>query len=67
VLAFRSRSGAWKHADLSIAWYAFACWALRLRYFLVGYVLIYVFAVKLGWLPVQLHADREGLWPGWRA
>ena len=32
--------------------------------FLVGYVLIYVFAVKLGWLPVQGYTPiREGLWP----
>jgi peptide/nickel transport system permease protein len=32
--------------------------------FLVGYVLIYVFAVKLGWLPVQGYKPiAEGLWP----
>jgi peptide/nickel transport system permease protein len=32
--------------------------------FLVGYVLIYLFAVKLGWLPVQGYVPiREGLWP----
>ena len=32
--------------------------------FLVGYVLIYVFAVKLGWLPVQGYRPiAEGLWP----
>ena len=32
--------------------------------FLVGYVLIYVFAVKLGWLPVQGYRPiGEGLWP----
>jgi len=32
--------------------------------FLIGYVLIYLFAVKLGWLPVQGYVPiREGLWP----
>ena len=32
--------------------------------FLVGYVLIYVFAVKLGWLPVQGYRPiAEGVWP----
>ena len=32
--------------------------------FLVGYVLIYVFAVKLGWLPVQGYRPiADGVWP----
>ena len=42
----------------------FAVLGFAIPVFLVGYVLIYVFAVKLGWLPVQGYAPiREGLWP----
>ncbi|HEX4892198.1 MAG TPA: ABC transporter permease [Hyphomicrobiaceae bacterium] len=32
--------------------------------FLIGYVLIYIFAMKLGWLPVQGYVPiSQGLWP----
>jgi peptide/nickel transport system permease protein len=32
--------------------------------FVVGYALVYVFAMKLGWLPVQGYVPiRDGLWP----
>ena len=32
--------------------------------FVVGYLLAYVFALKLGWLPVQgFHTLRHGFWP----
>ncbi|MEA2876048.1 MAG: peptide/nickel transport system permease protein [Hyphomicrobiales bacterium] len=42
----------------------FAVLGFAIPVFLVGYVLIYIFAVKLGWLPVQGYAPiREGLWP----
>jgi peptide/nickel transport system permease protein len=43
---------------------SFAVLGFAMPVFLVGYVLIYVFAVKLGWLPVQGYTPiREGLWP----
>ena len=42
----------------------FAVLGFAMPVFLVGYVLIYLFAVKLGWLPVQGYVPiREGLWP----
>jgi len=42
----------------------FAVMGFAMPVFLVGYVLIYVFAVKLGWLPVQGYRPiAEGLWP----
>jgi peptide/nickel transport system permease protein len=42
----------------------FAVLGFAMPVFLVGYVLIYIFAVKLGWLPVQGYQPiREGLWP----
>ncbi len=42
----------------------FAVLGFAIPVFLVGYVLIYIFAVKLGWLPVQGYTPiREGLWP----
>jgi len=42
----------------------FAVLGFAMPVFLVGYVLIYVFAVKLGWLPVQGYTPiRAGLWP----
>jgi peptide/nickel transport system permease protein len=41
----------------------FAVLGFAIPVFLVGYVLIYIFAVKLGWLPVQGYTPiREGLW-----
>jgi peptide/nickel transport system permease protein len=43
---------------------SFAVMGFAMPVFLIGYVLIYVFAVKLGWLPVQGYTPiREGLWP----
>ncbi len=43
---------------------SFSVLGFAMPVFLVGYVLIYVFAVKLGWLPVQGYVPiREGLWP----
>jgi peptide/nickel transport system permease protein len=43
---------------------AFAVLGFAMPVFLVGYLLIYVFAVKLGWLPVQGYRPlREGVWP----
>lgn len=42
----------------------FAVLGFAMPVFLIGYVLIYLFAVKLGWLPVQGYVPiREGLWP----
>jgi peptide/nickel transport system permease protein len=42
----------------------FAVMGFAMPVFLVGYVLIYIFAVKLGWLPVQGYAPiSEGLVP----
>jgi peptide/nickel transport system permease protein len=42
----------------------FAILGFAMPVFLVGYVLIYVFAVKLGWLPVQGYRPiREGVGP----
>ena len=43
----------------------FAVMGFAMPVFLVGYVLIYVFAVKLGWLPVQGYRPiSEGLCRG---
>ena len=43
---------------------SFAVMGFAMPVVLVGYVLIYVFAVQLGWLPVQGYTPiREGLWP----
>src|SRR6185436_9507178 len=42
----------------------FAVLGFAMPVFLVGYVLIYLFAVKLGWLPVQGYVPiREGVLP----
>jgi peptide/nickel transport system permease protein len=42
----------------------FAVLGFALPGFLVGYVLIYIFAVQLGWLPVQGYRPiGEGFWP----
>ena len=42
----------------------FAVMGFAMPVFLVGYVLIYLFAVRLGWLPVQGYRPlAEGLWP----
>jgi peptide/nickel transport system permease protein len=42
----------------------FAVIGFAVPVFLAGYVLIYIFAVKLGWLPVQGYRPiAQGLWP----
>ena len=42
----------------------FAVMGFAMPVFLVGYVLIYLFSVKLGWLPVQGYRPLgDGLWP----
>lgn len=42
----------------------FAVMGFAMPVFLVGYVLIFVFAMKLGWLPVQGYVPfSQGLWP----
>jgi peptide/nickel transport system permease protein len=42
----------------------FAVMGFAMPVFLVGYVLVYLFAVRLGWLPVQGYRPlAEGLWP----
>ena len=54
----------------------FAVMGFAMPVFLVGYVLIYVFAVKLGWLPVQGYrplaracgrGPRASSCPRWRS
>ena len=43
---------------------SFSVLGFAMPVFLVGYVLMYLFAVKLGWLPVQGYVPiREGFWP----
>src|SRR5205809_897301 len=56
---------AWKaHRLVDRLVMGFAVMGFAMPVFLVGYVLIYIFAVKLGWLPVQGYRPiREGLWP----
>jgi peptide/nickel transport system permease protein len=42
----------------------FAVMGFAMPVFLVGYVLIYIFAMKLGWLPVQGYVPlAQGFWP----
>ena len=56
---------AWKqgtHADRAVM--AFAVLGFSVPVFVVGYVLAYVFALELDWLPVQGYTPlSEGLWP----
>jgi peptide/nickel transport system permease protein len=54
------KAGSW--IDRSIM--GFAVFAFSLPVFVVGYVLAYVFALELEWLPVQGYTPlAEGLWP----
>jgi peptide/nickel transport system permease protein len=54
------KAGSW--IDRSIM--AFAVFAFSLPVFVIGYVLAYVFALKLEWLPVQGYTPlAEGFWP----
>lgn len=42
----------------------FAVMGFAMPVFLVGYVLIFIFAMKLGWLPVQGYVPlSQGVWP----
>ena len=42
----------------------FAVMGFAMPVFLVGYVLIFIFSMKLGWLPVQGYAPlSQGFWP----
>jgi peptide/nickel transport system permease protein len=56
---------AWKAGSwIDRAIMAFAVSAFSLPVFVVGYVLAYVFALELEWLPVQGYTPlAEGLWP----
>lgn len=56
---------AWKaRTTLDRAVMVFAVLGFALPVFLIGYILIYVFAIKLGWLPVQGYRPiAEGFWP----
>jgi peptide/nickel transport system permease protein len=43
---------------------ALAVCGLSIPVFVLGYLLIYVFAIRLGWLPVQGYVSlTEGVWP----
>jgi len=54
------KAGSW--VDRTIM--AFAVFAFSLPVFVVGYVLAYVFALQLDWLPVQGYTPlAEGFWP----
>jgi peptide/nickel transport system permease protein len=56
---------AWKAGSLvDRAIMAFAVFGFSLPVFVVGYVLAYVFALELEWLPVQGYTPlAQGLWP----
>src|SRR6266849_4129927 len=56
---------AWKaHKLVDRVVMVFAVMGFALPVFVVGYVLIFIFAVKLGWLPVQGYRPiAEGFWP----
>ena len=54
------KAGSW--IDRTIM--AFAVFGFSLPVFVVGYVLAYVFALQLEWLPVQGYTPfKSGLWP----
>ncbi|HUZ62571.1 MAG TPA: ABC transporter permease [Acetobacteraceae bacterium] len=56
---------AWKHGSwIDRAVMLFAVMGFSVPVFVMGYVLAYVFALKLQWLPVQgFTSIRHGLWP----
>ncbi len=56
---------AWKHGSLlDRAIMLFAVLGFSVPVFVIGYVLAWVLALKLGWLPVQGYTPlSEGLWP----
>ncbi|TDN16217.1 peptide ABC transporter, partial [Lactobacillus crispatus] len=54
------KAGSW--IDRTIT--AFAVFGFSLPVFVVGYILAYVFALELEWLPVQGYTPlAEGVWP----
>ncbi len=54
------KAGTW--IDRSVM--AFAVLGFSVPVFVIGYVLMYVFALKLGWFPVQGYKSiAEGFWP----
>jgi peptide/nickel transport system permease protein len=54
------KAGSWMDRTVM----AFAVFAFSLPVFVVGYVLAYVFALRLDWLPVQGYTPlSEGFWP----
>ena len=56
---------AWKAGTfVDRAFMAFAVVAFSVPGFVIGYLLVFVFALQLGWLPVQGYTPIEnGLWP----
>lgn len=56
---------AWKARSLADRLVmGFAVMGFAVPVFLAGYILIYVFSIKLGWLPVQGYRPiAQGLWP----
>lgn len=56
---------AWKAGTwIDRAVMAFAVLGFSVPVFVIGYVLMYVFALKLGWFPVQGYKPiAEGIWP----
>jgi peptide/nickel transport system permease protein len=56
---------AWKARSLADrVVMGFAVMGFAVPVFLAGYILIYIFSIKLGWLPVQGYRPiGQGLWP----
>lgn len=56
---------AWRHGGwLDRALMSFSVLGFSIPVFVVGYLLIWLFALQLGWLPVQGYARiGEGMWP----
>ena len=56
---------AWKHGSwIDSAVMVLAVFGFSVPVFVVGYVLAYLFALQLDWLPVQgFHSLDDGLWP----
>ena len=54
------RAGSWVDRLVML----FAVLAFSVPVFLIGYLLIYGFAIRLGWFPVQGYVNiSEGVWP----
>jgi peptide/nickel transport system permease protein len=56
---------AWKHGTwIDRAVMVMAVFGFSVPVFVIGYVLAYLFALQLDWLPVQgFHSLSDGLWP----